>query len=136
MQIFQSLKMLSNAYFLTKFRFDTAENEPCKVCRTRIGSDVAELREVAEVVALHFMQEPAESRVESDRLHLRWQRSWQATIFKTKRCQFLAVCALGPSSHICDRIPQIFGKFDSLSNIPKTAIVISVHQNLWDCEKF
>ena len=24
--------MLSNAYFLAKFRFDTAENEPCKVC--------------------------------------------------------------------------------------------------------
>ena len=23
---------LSNAYFLAKFRFDTAENEPCKVC--------------------------------------------------------------------------------------------------------
>ena len=25
--------MLSNAYFLAKVRFDTAENEPCKVCR-------------------------------------------------------------------------------------------------------
>ena len=25
--------MLSNAYFLAKFRFDTAENEPSKVCR-------------------------------------------------------------------------------------------------------
>ena len=25
--------MLSNAYFLAKFGFDTAENEPCKVCR-------------------------------------------------------------------------------------------------------
>ena len=23
---------LSNAYLLAKFRFDTAENEPCKVC--------------------------------------------------------------------------------------------------------
>ena len=25
--------MLSNAYILAKFRFDTAENEPSKVCR-------------------------------------------------------------------------------------------------------
>ena len=24
--------MLSNAYFLAKFRFDTAENEPAKIC--------------------------------------------------------------------------------------------------------
>ena len=24
--------MLSNAYFLAKFGFDTAENEPCQVC--------------------------------------------------------------------------------------------------------
>ena len=26
----------SNAYFLAKFGFDTADNEPCKVCRTTI----------------------------------------------------------------------------------------------------
>ena len=26
--------MLSNAYFLAKFRFDTAENEPAKNCKT------------------------------------------------------------------------------------------------------
>ena len=26
-------KMLSNAYFLAKFRFDTAENEPAKICK-------------------------------------------------------------------------------------------------------
>ena len=26
-------KMLSNAYFLAKFRFDTAENEPAKICQ-------------------------------------------------------------------------------------------------------
>ena len=25
--------MLSNAYFLAKFRFDTAENEPAKICK-------------------------------------------------------------------------------------------------------
>ena len=25
--------MLSNAYFLEKFRFDTAENEPAKICK-------------------------------------------------------------------------------------------------------
>ena len=30
----RSRRELSNAYFLEKFRFDTAENEPCQVCRT------------------------------------------------------------------------------------------------------
>ena len=29
----RSRRELSNAYFLAKFRFDTAENESCKVCR-------------------------------------------------------------------------------------------------------
>ena len=29
----RSRRELSNAYFLSKFGFDTAENEPCKVCR-------------------------------------------------------------------------------------------------------
>ena len=29
----RSRRELSNAYLLTKFRFDTAENEPSKVCR-------------------------------------------------------------------------------------------------------
>ena len=29
----RSRRELSNAYFLAKFRFDTADNEPCKVCR-------------------------------------------------------------------------------------------------------
>ena len=29
----RSRRELSNAYFLAKFRFDTAANEPCKVCR-------------------------------------------------------------------------------------------------------
>ena len=28
----RSRREISNAYFLAKFRFDTAENEPCKVC--------------------------------------------------------------------------------------------------------
>ena len=28
----RSRRELSNAYFLAKFRFDTAANEPCKVC--------------------------------------------------------------------------------------------------------
>ena len=28
----RSRRELSNAYFLAKFRFDTAENEACKVC--------------------------------------------------------------------------------------------------------
>ena len=28
----RSRRELSNAYFLAKFDFDTAENEPCKVC--------------------------------------------------------------------------------------------------------
>ena len=30
----RSRRELSNEYLLAKFRFDTAENEPCKVCRT------------------------------------------------------------------------------------------------------
>ena len=30
----RSRRELSNGYFLAKFRFDTAENEPCKVYRT------------------------------------------------------------------------------------------------------
>ena len=30
----KSRRELSKAYLLAKFRFDTAENEPCKVCRT------------------------------------------------------------------------------------------------------
>ena len=29
--------MLSNAYFLAKFRFDTAENEPAKICKISAG---------------------------------------------------------------------------------------------------
>ena len=29
----RSRRELSNAYFLAKFRFDTAENEQCKICR-------------------------------------------------------------------------------------------------------
>ena len=28
----RSRRELSNAYLLAKFRFDTAENEPCKAC--------------------------------------------------------------------------------------------------------
>ena len=28
----RSRRELSNAYFLAKFGFDTAENEPCKIC--------------------------------------------------------------------------------------------------------
>ena len=34
--------MLSNAYFLAKFRFDTAENEPAKILQT-IGSNIFEV---------------------------------------------------------------------------------------------
>ena len=41
--------MLSNAYFLAKFRFDTAENEPAKICKTSPLRDrVAELRGPSE----------------------------------------------------------------------------------------
>ena len=29
----RSRRELSNAYLVAKFRFDTAENEPCKICR-------------------------------------------------------------------------------------------------------
>ena len=31
----RSRRELSNAYLLAKFRFDTAENKPCEVCRIR-----------------------------------------------------------------------------------------------------
>ena len=33
----RSRRELSNAYLLAKIRFDTAENEPCKVCREPYG---------------------------------------------------------------------------------------------------
>ena len=32
----RSRRELSNEYLLPKFGFDTAENEPCKICRTQI----------------------------------------------------------------------------------------------------
>ena len=31
--------MLPNAYFLAKFRFDTAENEPAKICKICIKNN-------------------------------------------------------------------------------------------------
>ena len=34
----RSRRELSNAYLLTKVGFDTAENEPCKVCRGEAGA--------------------------------------------------------------------------------------------------
>ena len=34
----RSRRELFNAYFLAKFGFDTAENEPCKVCAEQHGS--------------------------------------------------------------------------------------------------
>ena len=34
----RSRQKLSNAYLLAKFGFDTAENEPCKVCPTPRGA--------------------------------------------------------------------------------------------------
>ena len=34
----RSRRELSNAYLLAKFGFDTAENEPSKICRIRTGT--------------------------------------------------------------------------------------------------
>ena len=69
----RSRRELLNAYFLAKFGFDTAENEPCEVCPAVLSiavessaeqqAHLCELREVAEVVALHFVQEPADCAV-------------------------------------------------------------------------
>ena len=38
----RSRRELSNAYLLAKFEFDTAENEPCKVCRGELQAKVSE----------------------------------------------------------------------------------------------
>ena len=37
----RSRQKLSNAYLLAKFRFDTAENEPYKICPTELKSPAA-----------------------------------------------------------------------------------------------
>ena len=47
----RSRRELSNAYFLAKLGFDTAENEPCQVCpipRNAAADDRAGLREEAD----------------------------------------------------------------------------------------
>ena len=36
--LWRSRRELSNSYLLAKFRFDTAENEPCTVCRTPMSN--------------------------------------------------------------------------------------------------
>ena len=48
-----SRRELSNAYLLAKLRFDTAENEPCKVCRIpAVARDLAGLRTQARPLIL------------------------------------------------------------------------------------
>ena len=48
----RSRQELSNAYFLAKFGFDTAENEPSKVCPTKLlgGAGAGALARMAELV--------------------------------------------------------------------------------------
>ena len=46
----RSRRELSNAYFLAKFRFDTAENEPCKVCRIPVPKKGTAQERVSEPV--------------------------------------------------------------------------------------
>ena len=40
----RSRRELSNAYLLAKFRFDTAENEPSKVCELHLAGRGRQLR--------------------------------------------------------------------------------------------
>ena len=51
--------MLSNAYFFANFRFDTADNEPAKKCKTiqKIDGDPVP-KGVAQRPALRFLQGP------------------------------------------------------------------------------
>ena len=51
----RSRRKLSNAYFLAKFRFDTAENEPCKAHHGGAGRPRARPPEV-EDEGLELMQ--------------------------------------------------------------------------------
>ena len=48
----RSRRELSNAYFLAKFGFDTAENEPCQVCPIRGVTGSATATETAEGAVL------------------------------------------------------------------------------------
>ena len=43
----RSRRELSNAYFLAKFGFDTAENEPCKVCPISVNTEAGGAESVA-----------------------------------------------------------------------------------------
>ena len=50
----RSRRELSNAYLLAKIGFDTAENEPCKVCpleRSRMKNEVQEIKKAVEAMA-------------------------------------------------------------------------------------
>ena len=57
----RSRRELSNAYFLAKFGFDTAENEPCQVCPTEQPapeelSGIGRLRGAALLLASRFAE--------------------------------------------------------------------------------
>ena len=49
----RSQRELSNACSLAKFGFDTAENEPCKVCRNLAAQLAAALRNKTGLLAEH-----------------------------------------------------------------------------------
>ena len=64
----RSRREFSNAYLFAKFRFDTAENEPCKVCPIELagtvderGADVQDVEregEAAEALRERPVQQP------------------------------------------------------------------------------
>ena len=63
----RSRRELSNAYFLAKFRFDTAENEPCKVCPLSVysfpRSVLAGAGESSLISGKHHVDQELERRV-------------------------------------------------------------------------
>ena len=50
----RSRRELSNAYLLANFDFDTAENEPSKVCPRRAGLEAVEERLVRGLALVEF----------------------------------------------------------------------------------
>ena len=95
--------MLSNAYFLAKFRFDTAENEPAKNFAKIYANVDSHSKprdaEVAAAAARAAQAERAERRARrgTDRDVPDWSRSGTRRLFlgkiSTKCCSFSAVSA-------------------------------------------
>ena len=96
----RSRRELSNAYFLAKFGFDTAENEPCEVCpierspRRRAG---AAAQRGIEALVEKFDIEPY-----SD-FSAKWSNFIGLSLFSTdaKFCKKICVWKLSPRSTQC-----------------------------------